>query len=116
MVEYEVPLVVARINNPKNAWLFDKRFGVDVPVSNTELISKVLLEQLTLGDIITLLKLKKGDLALLTVGIKSGLAVVGKDIAALQLPLACVFVSIIRKGQLIITHGNNDATLGTLFA
>lgn len=131
-VEYEVPLVIARINNPKNAWLYNKRFGVDVPVSNTELISKVLLEQLTLGDVITLLKLKKGEFSLLECGIKQDSAVVGKEIAALLLPQECVLVSIIREGELIIprgrtvlaagdevliiTHVNNEAALGTLFA
>lgn len=103
--EYEVPLIIARINNPKNAWLFTKRFGVDVPVSNTELISKVLLEQLTLGDIVTLLKLRKGDMALLEITLKKESAVVGKEIADLRLPPDCVFVSIIRDGQLILPRG-----------
>lgn len=103
--EYEIPLVIARINNPKNAWLFTKQFGIDIPVSNTELISKLLLEQITLGDIVTLLKLKKGNLALLEVTIKKESAVVAKEISEIALPPECVIVSIIRSGQLLIPRG-----------
>lgn len=42
--EYKVPLTLARINNPKNEWLFNERFGVDVPVSQTSMISRLLSE------------------------------------------------------------------------
>jgi trk system potassium uptake protein TrkA len=47
--EYKVPLTLARINNPKNEWLFSERFGVDVPVSQTSMISQLLRERVTAG-------------------------------------------------------------------
>ncbi len=40
--EYKVPLTIARINNPKNEWLFTDEFGVDIPVSNTSMIANML--------------------------------------------------------------------------
>jgi trk system potassium uptake protein TrkA len=43
--EYKVPVTIARINNPKNEWLFTEQFGVDVPVSNTAMIVRQLEEQ-----------------------------------------------------------------------
>jgi trk system potassium uptake protein TrkA len=43
--EYKVPLTIARINNPKNEWLFTDQFGVDVSVSNTAMIVKLLDEK-----------------------------------------------------------------------
>jgi trk system potassium uptake protein TrkA len=45
--EYKVPLTLARINNPKNEWLFSERFGVDVPISQTSMISQLLREHVT---------------------------------------------------------------------
>ncbi len=55
--EYSAPLTIARINNADNAWLFTERFGVDVPVSNTAIMAEVL-QHVSLGDIVTLLRLK----------------------------------------------------------
>jgi trk system potassium uptake protein TrkA len=43
--EYHVPLTIARINNPKNEWLFTEQFGVDVSVSNTSMIVSLLEEK-----------------------------------------------------------------------
>lgn len=45
--EYKVPVTIARINNPKNEWLFTAEFGVDIPVSNTSMIANVLEQQVT---------------------------------------------------------------------
>jgi len=47
--EYRVPLTIARVNNPKNEWLFTDRFGVDAAVSNTSMIVKVLEERVVQG-------------------------------------------------------------------
>ncbi len=62
-MEYESPLTVARINNPSNAWLFTERFGVDVPVSNTAIMADVL-KSVSLGDIVTMLRLKAENMVI----------------------------------------------------
>ncbi len=62
-MEYESPLTVGRINNPSNAWLFTERFGVDVPVSNTAIMADVL-KSVSLGDIVTMLRLKAENMVI----------------------------------------------------
>lgn len=104
--EYEVPLTIARINNPKNEWLFTKRFGVDIPVSNTQMIAKLLQEEVTIGDLVTLLKMRKGDVALVELTLPEGCVAVGQEIRNLQLPPDSVLVSVIRDDQVLIPKGS----------
>ena len=59
--EFGVPRVIARVNNPKNAWLFTPEMGVDVALNPAALFSKLILEEMSLGDMMTLLKLRKGE-------------------------------------------------------
>lgn len=110
--EYEVPMVIARINNPKNIWIFTKRFGVDIPVSNTQMIASLLLEEVTMGDLVTCFKMQKGDMQLLELTIKEQSKVVGKSISEIGLPSDCVIASIIRDGHLIIPQGMTSLELG----
>jgi trk system potassium uptake protein TrkA len=103
--EYEVPLTIARINNPRNAWLFTKRFGIDIPVSDTEMIAKLLQEEVTIGDLVTLLKMKKGDVALVELTLPEDGAAIGQEIRNLQLPPDSVLVTVIRDDQVLIPKG-----------
>ncbi len=100
--EYEVPLTIARINNPRNAWLFTKKFGVDIPVSNSEIIAKLLQEEVTIGDLVTLLKLRKGDVALVELTLPDDCPSIGKPIKDLGLPSDAVLVTIIRDNEILI--------------
>ncbi|HAA04096.1 MAG TPA: potassium transporter TrkA, partial [Syntrophobacteraceae bacterium] len=58
--EFKVPLVVARINNPRNAHLFTKQMGVDVAVDQAGIIARLVQEEVTLGEMVTLLKMRRG--------------------------------------------------------
>lgn len=62
--EFHVPTTVARVNNPKNRWLFSPEMGVDVCIDQANVIAHLLLEELSLGEMTTLLKLRKGQFAL----------------------------------------------------
>src|SRR5450759_2807832 len=84
--EYEVPHTIARINNPKNEWLFRASFGVDIALSNTHMIAKILQEEIALADLVTLLKLKKGDVALVELTLEESSPAIGKAIKDLELP------------------------------
>ncbi|MDO8671925.1 MAG: NAD-binding protein, partial [Dehalococcoidia bacterium] len=62
--EFHVGRVMARVNNPKNEWMFGRDMGVDIAVSQAMLLGKLLQEEVTLGDLVTLLKLREGEIAL----------------------------------------------------
>jgi trk system potassium uptake protein TrkA len=110
--EYEVPHTIARINNPKNEWLFRESFGVDIALSNTHMIAKILQEEIALGDIVTLLKLKKGDVSLVELKLEGASPGVGKAIKDLALPVDVILVSIIRGNDFVLPKGSTVLEAG----
>jgi trk system potassium uptake protein TrkA len=104
--EFGVPRTIARVNNPKNAWMFTPEMGVDVAVNQADLMAHLIAEEMSLGDMMTLLKLRKGQYSLVEEKVDPESAVVGKAIADLSLPTECVLTAIIRKGQVIIPRGD----------
>lgn len=103
---FNVPRVIARVNNPKNAWLYTSTFGVDVALNQAELLARLIIEEMSLGDMTTLLKLRKGLYSLVEEKVDPASIANGKAIRDLPLPPRCVLAAIIRKGELIIPRGN----------
>jgi trk system potassium uptake protein TrkA len=102
---YSVPRTIARINNPRTAWLFDKKFHVDVAVNQAAILSSLIEEEMSLGDMMTLLKLRRGQYSLVEEKIPAGAKAIGIAIKDLKLPEQCVIAAIIRHGQIIIPRG-----------
>jgi trk system potassium uptake protein TrkA len=102
---YNVPRTIARINNPRAAWLFDEKFHVDVAVSQAELMASVIEEEMSLGDMMTLLKLRRGNYSLVEEKIPEGAPALGIAIKDLALPEHCVIAAIIRKGEVVVPRG-----------
>lgn len=103
---YKVPRVIARVNNPRNQWLFNQQWGVDVAVSAVHIIAKIIQEEASLGDIVTLLKLRKGEMALVEMIIPESAKAIGKMIKDVALPSDCVFVALVRDEQILIPRGD----------
>jgi len=104
--EFKVPRTIARVNIPRNSWLFTPAMGVDVVLNQADLMAHLIAEEMTLGDMKTLLKLQKGEYSLVENTVISGSVASGKAIRDLQLPSECVLSAIIRGGKLIIPKGN----------
>ncbi|MEW6568187.1 MAG: TrkA family potassium uptake protein [Chloroflexota bacterium] len=104
--EFNVPRVIARINNPKNAWLFTPEMGVDVAINQADLLAKLIAEEMSLGDMMTLLKLRKGEYSVVEEKVDPTAIAAGKAVRDLTLPDACGLVAVIRKGQLIVPRGD----------
>jgi trk system potassium uptake protein len=102
---YTVRRTIARVNNPRDAWLFDDKFHVDVAVNQAELLASLIQEEMSLGDMITLLKLRRGNYMLVEEKIPEGASAVGIAIKDLVLPEHCVIAAIIRKGEVMIPRG-----------
>jgi trk system potassium uptake protein TrkA len=100
-----VPRIIARINNPNHAWLFNRLFHVDVALNQAEILASLIEEEMSLGDMMTLLKLRRGQYSLVEEKIPTGAPAVGRAIRELALPQDCVIAGIIRKGKLIIPRG-----------
>ena len=106
--EFGVPRVIARVNNPKNTWLFTPDMGVDVALCQSDILAKLIAEEMSLGDMMTLLKLRKGEFSIVEEKVHPNAIVVGKLLRDIQLPPQCVFAAVIRKGQLIVPNGNTE--------
>jgi trk system potassium uptake protein len=102
---YNVKRTIARVNNPRDAWLFDHKFSVDVAVNQADLLSRLIEEEMSMGDMITLLKLKKGKYALVEEKIPADGKAIGIAIKDLNLPTNCVVATIIRKGEIVLPRG-----------
>jgi len=103
---FHVPRVIARVNNPLNEWLYTKAWGVDVAISQVHLTSKVIEEEIGMGELVTLLKLNRGETALVELRLPETSPCRGRTIRELNLPAETVIVSVIRGGKLIIPRGD----------
>jgi len=104
--EFNVPRVIARINNPKNAWMFTPEMGVDVALNQADLMGHLIAEEMSLGDMMTLLKLRKGQYSVVEEKVHPTALAAGKALRDLDLPRQCALAAIIRKGELIIPRAD----------
>jgi trk system potassium uptake protein TrkA len=103
--EFNVPRVIARINNSKNAWLFTSDMGVDVALNQAEILAKLTVEEMSLGDMMTMLKIRRGKYSLVEEKIAPNAQAVGKALKDLLLPANCVISGIIRHGEIVMPRG-----------
>jgi trk system potassium uptake protein TrkA len=109
---YNVPRTIARVNYPRNAWLFDQKFHVDVALSQAEILASLIEEEMSLGDMMTLLKLRRGNYSLVEEKIPPGARAIGIPIKDLALPEACVIAAIIRRGEIMLPRGITTLEVG----
>ena len=99
--EYGVPRVVARVNHPKNEWLFDSSWGVDVAVSTPRIISALVEEAVSVGDVVRLFSFRKGQANLVELTLPDGSSCIGKTVEEITLPEDASLAAIVRDGRVI---------------
>jgi trk system potassium uptake protein len=104
--EFNVRRTIGRVNNPKNAWLFTPEMGVDVGLNQTDILSKLIAEEMSMGDMMTLLKLRRGEFSLVEEKLPPGSKVLGVALRDLDLPATCVIAAVIRSNKVVTPRGN----------
>jgi trk system potassium uptake protein TrkA len=104
--EFAVPRVVARINHPKNQWLFNESWGVDVSVSTPHLLTALVEEAVSVGSLVRLLQLQGGEARLVEVTLAGDSPADGKSIVDLGIPRDATVVAVIRKDHVIVPRGD----------
>ena len=99
--EYGVPRVVARVNHPKNEWMFDSSWGVDVSVSTPRMLSALVEEAVTVGDLVRLFSLRAGEANLVEITLPAHSPCVGKRVADIELPEDSALAAILRDGRVL---------------
>ncbi|HEX7738942.1 MAG TPA: TrkA family potassium uptake protein [Marmoricola sp.] len=97
--EFGVPRTVARVNHPNNEWLFTEAWGVDVNVSTPRIMSALVEEAVTVGDLVRLFTFRKGNANLVEMTLPADSPYVGKPAALVPFPENCSLVTILRDGQ-----------------
>jgi trk system potassium uptake protein TrkA len=113
---YKVPRVVGRVNDPRNQWLFTREWGVDIAISSPQIILQLISEEASLGEVLTLLKLKVGRLSLVEVTVPGNSLARGRELKDLGLPENVVVVAMLRDSLIVIPRGEtvigvNDSLL-----
>ena len=103
--QYNVARIIGRINNPRNAWLFSPDFGIDVALNQADVMAKLIEEEMSLGDMMVMLKLRRGKYSLVEEKIFPGARAVGLTIKDLPLPQNCVISGILRHSELVLPRG-----------
>jgi trk system potassium uptake protein len=106
---FNVPRTIARVNNPNNTWLFNEKFKVDVALNSADVLAHLIQEEMSLGDMMTLFKIRRGRYAVVEEKVPTGAKAIGVELRNMELAEHCVIAAIIRDGVMTLPRG--DSTL-----
>lgn len=104
--EFGVARTIARVVDPRHAWLFEPSLGVDVAVDQAEVLTRLIVEEMALGDVLTLVRLHRGDLALVEERVLDASHAAGRTIAELALSSSCALVAVLRDDEVLVARGS----------
>jgi trk system potassium uptake protein TrkA len=110
--EFAVPRVVARVNHPKNEWLFNEAWGVDVSVSTPHLLTALVEEAVSVGSLVRLLQFEGGEARLVEVTLAEDSPAAGSAIADMAVPRDATMVAVVREGHVIVPRGDTVVQAG----
>jgi len=100
--EFAVPRVLARVNHPGNEWLFNEQWGVDQAVSPPHMLTAMVEEAVTTGDLVRLLRLEGGRASIVELKLTGSSPASGKALYEMRLPPDSTIVAILREGHVVI--------------
>jgi len=110
--EFAVPRVVARVNNPKNEWMFNEMWGVDVAVSTPHLITALVQEAVSVGSFVRLMSFEGGRARLAEVTLAPNSPAADKEVAELGFPRDATVVAVLRENKVVVPHGDTILRVG----
>ncbi|GAB4461025.1 MAG: NAD-binding protein [Anaerolineales bacterium] len=103
----DVPRTIARVNNPNNAWLFNEKFKVDVALNAANVLAHLIQEEMSLGDMMTLFKIRRGRYSVVEEKVPAGAKAIGIPLKDMDLAEHCVIAAIIRDGVMTLPRGDS---------
>ena len=97
--EFGVPRTVARVNNPRNEWLFDEAWGVDVAVSTPRLMTALVEEAVSVGDLVRIFQFQQGHATMVSMTLPNDSSYAGSRVGDLTWPTDSILVGIIRESR-----------------
>lgn len=110
--EFAVRRVVARVNDPRNEWLFTEAWGVDVAVSTPRMLAAMVEEAVSVGDLVRLMTLRQGKANLVEVTLPDDTPLAGHAVREVTLPSEAALVAILRGGRVIVPQPDDPMEPG----
>ena len=110
--EYGVPRVVARINHPNNEWLFNESWGVGVAVSTPRLLSALVEEAVSVGDLVRLMTFRQGEANLVELTLPEDAPLGGERVGSVAWPRDTALVAILREGRVLVPTADDTLEPG----
>jgi trk system potassium uptake protein TrkA len=104
---FDVPRTIARVNNPNNAWLFTDKFKVDVALNSSDVLAHLIQEEMSLGDMMTLFKIRRGRYSVVEEKVPAGAKAIGIQLKDMDFAEHCVIAAIIRDGIMTLPRGDS---------
>ncbi len=108
---FHVPRTVGRVNDPQNEKTFSE-LGIDVPLNSTEIIAKIIEEEISFSDFATLLSFKRGKLAIVRMDLPADSPVIEKQVKDIKWPESSVLLTVIRKDEVVVPRGDTVLMAG----
>jgi trk system potassium uptake protein TrkA len=104
--EFAVPRVIARVNHPKNEWMFNENWGVDLSVSTPHLITALVEEAVSVGRLVRILQFERGQARLVEVTLAEDAPVVGRALKDIDVPRDVTVVAVVRGEHVVMPRGD----------
>jgi trk system potassium uptake protein TrkA len=110
--EFAVPRVIARVNHPKNEWMFNENWGVDLSVSTPHLITALVEEAVSVGRLVRILQFERGQARLVEVTLAEDSPVVDRALKDVQVPRDVTVVAVVRGEHVVMPRGDTVFEVG----
>jgi len=110
--EYGVPRVVARVNHPGNEWLYNESWGVDVAVSTPRLLSALVEEAVSVGDLVRLMTFGQSEASLVELTMPADAPLAGREVGTIDWPADAALVAILREGRVLVPQPQDPLQAG----
>jgi trk system potassium uptake protein TrkA len=110
--EFGVPRVIARVNHPKNEWMFNENWGVDVAVSTPHLITALVEEAVSVGRLVRLLQFEGGAVRLVEVTLADDAPCIDRAIKDIDIPRDATIVAVVRRDHVVMPRGDTEFEAG----
>jgi trk system potassium uptake protein len=110
--EFAVPRVIARVNHPKNEWMFNENWGVDLSVSTPHLITALVEEAVSVGRLVRILQFERGQARLVEVTLAENAPVVDRPLKDIDMPRDATVVAVVRGEHVVMPRGDTTFEVG----
>ena len=110
--EFAVPRVIARVNHPKNEWMFNENWGVDLSVSTPHLITALVEEAVSVGRLVRILQFERGQARLVEVTLAENAPVVDRALKDVDMPRDATVVAVVRGEHVVMPRGDTTFEVG----